>query len=288
MRILILGGDGMLGHELLCRLSSSHDVRVTLRQSMPTYQALQLFHPGNAYAGIDIRLIDGVRDVLDDFRPDAVVNAVGLVKQRPDADNAIDSIEINALFPHRLAALCAEFDVRLLHMSTDCVFSGRVGNYREDDTPDALDLYGRTKLLGELSKPHCLTLRTSIIGRELSRYSGLLEWFLAQKGSLKGFRQAIFSGFTTIELARIIERLLADYPRAAGLYHVSSEPIAKYDLLVLLRKALGIAIDIVPDDGLRIDRSLDSSRFRSEFDYRPPTWEQMADELAHHHCGARP
>jgi len=255
---------------------------------MPTYQALQLFHPGNAYAGIDIRLIDGVRDVLDDFRPDAVVNAVGLVKQRPDADNAIDSIEINALFPHRLAALCAEFDVRLLHMSTDCVFSGRVGNYREDDTPDALDLYGRSKLLGELSKPHCLTLRTSIIGRELSRYSGLLEWFLAQKGSVKGFRQAIFSGFTTIELARIIERLLADYPRAAGLYHVSSEPIAKYDLLALLRKALGIAIDIVPDDGLRIDRSLDSSRFRSEFDYRPPTWEQMADELAHHHCGARP
>jgi len=105
---------------------------------------------------------------------------------------------------------------------------------------------------------------------------------------VKGFRQAIFSGFTTIELARIIERLLADYPRAAGLYHVSSEPIAKYDLLALLRKALGIAIDIVPDDGLRIDRSLDSSRFRSEFDYRPPTWEQMADELAHHHCGARP
>jgi dTDP-4-dehydrorhamnose reductase len=182
--------------------------------------------------------------------------------------------------PHRLAVLARVAGARLIHLSTDCVFSGRRGNYREDDPADAEDLYGRTKLLGEVSEEPCLTLRTSIIGPELSRKSGLLEWFMAQRGgTVRGFTRAIFSGFTTAELSRVIERLLEE-PHASGLYHVSSAPISKYDLLVRINAALGIGVAIGADDSFACDRSLDSERFRSTFGYTPPAWDEMVTELA--------
>jgi dTDP-4-dehydrorhamnose reductase len=165
-------------------------------------------------------------------------------------------------------------------MSTDCVFSGRKGNYHESDLADAEDLYGKSKFLGEVHEAHCVTLRTSIIGTELSRKKSLVEWFLAQKGPIKGFRRAIFSGFTTIEMARIIENLMVRHPAVSGLYHVSSAPISKYDLLMLIRNKLGMSTEIVPDDTLQIDRSLDSARFRRECGYNPPAWENMIEELA--------
>jgi dTDP-4-dehydrorhamnose reductase len=188
---------------------------------------------------------------------------------------------VNALLPHRLALMCADVSARLVHISTDCVFSGARGGYREDDFADAADLYGRTKFLGEVGQePHCLTLRTSIIGPELARKASLLEWFLAQRTRVRGFTKAIFSGFTTTELARVIELMLTRYPDASGLYHVSSEPINKYDLLVAIRDALGLDIEIVPDATFEIDRSLDSTRFRSEFNYTPPSWPAMIGELA--------
>jgi dTDP-4-dehydrorhamnose reductase len=170
---------------------------------------------------------------------------------------------------------------RLVHLSTDCVFSGSRGGYREEDAADADDLYGRSKLLGEVGESPCITLRTSIIGSELSRKSGLLEWFLAQKGgSIKGFTGAIFSGFTTAELSRVIERVLVGYPQAAGLYHVSSAPISKYDLLCRLNTRLGLGVEIVPWSDFHCDRSLDSARFRAEFAYTPPSWDEMIEELA--------
>jgi dTDP-4-dehydrorhamnose reductase len=280
LRILIAGGDGMLGHALLRALDSAHEVRVTLRRELQAYAGYGLFHSGNAYAGIEMRDTERLGAALEHFRPQAVINAVGVVKQRPEAADAIPSIAINALFPHQLAGLCARHGARLVHMSTDCVFSGDRGGYREEDLPDATDLYGRSKLLGELHDQHCLTLRTSIIGRELSRKTGLLEWFLAQSGPVRGYREAIFSGFTTAEMARIIERVLSRHPRMSGLYHVSSEPIAKYDLLTLIKRAFRLTTEIVPDDNVRIDRSLDSTRFRSETGYMPPAWPRMIDELA--------
>ena len=280
MRLLILGGDGMLGHRLLKHLSPRHDVRVTLRQPLESYASFGLFHAANAYGGIELRTTDSLQAVLTEFRPDAVINAVGIVKQRPDAEEAILNLEVNALLPHRVALLCNPIGARLVHMSTDCVFSGLKGSYTETDPPDADDLYGRTKVLGEVHAPNCITLRTSIIGRELARKTSLLEWFLAQTGSIRGFRKAIFSGFTTIEMARIIEMLLTRFPAAAGMYHVSSEPISKYDLLGLFKARLGLPIDIVPYDDFVCDRSLDSIRFRSEFGYQPPDWPTMADELA--------
>jgi dTDP-4-dehydrorhamnose reductase len=280
VRVLILGGDGMLGHRLLRQLGPNHEVRVTLRQDLSCYARFGLFNDANAYAGVDARDPDRLMAVLADFSPTAIVNCVGIVKQRAEAKAAIPSLEINALLPHRLAVLARVAGARLIHLSTDCVFSGRRGNYREDDPADAEDLYGRTKLLGEVSEEPCLTLRTSIIGPELSRKSGLLEWFMAQRGgTVRGFTRAIFSGFTTAELSRVIERLLEE-PHASGLYHVSSTPISKYDLLVRINAALGIGVAIGADDSFACDRSLDSERFRSTFGYTPPAWDEMVTELA--------
>lgn len=283
MRILILGGDGMLGHQLFRHLKQRHDVRVTLRLGPEAYEAYRLFDRGSAHYGVDVRQTDLLLQVLADFRPEAVVNAVGIVKQRTEAKEVIPSLEVNALFPHRLALMSRGVGARLVHLSTDCVFSGRKGNYRETDVPDAEDLYGRTKLLGEVSEPHCVTLRTSMIGPELSRKTSLLEWFLAQRDqTVKGFTKAIFSGFPTTELARLVERILVDVPALHGLYHAAAGPISKYDLLTLIRDRLKLPVTIEPDSTFECDRSLDGSRFQRDTGYMPPAWEAMIDEMARH------
>ena len=280
MRILILGGDGMLGHQLFKSLRSRHEVRVTLRRGLAAYTEFELFNPQNAYPEIDVRSMDRLIEVFAHWRPEAVVNAVGIVKQRPTAKDFIPSIETNALFPHKLAELCKALGARMIHVSTDCVFSGRKGHYQEEDPSDAEDLYGRTKYLGEVSESHCVTIRTSIIGTELSRKQGLLEWLLTQNGSVYGFKNAIFSGFTTLELSRIMQKILIDDRGKGGLYHVSSNPISKYDLLMLIKKKMDLKVEITLSDEPRCDRSLDSTRFRTEFNYTPPTWEEMIEELS--------
>jgi dTDP-4-dehydrorhamnose reductase len=279
MRILVLGGDGMLGHQLLAHLEPRHDVKVTLRQDIAAYASYGLFNPHNSYGGIDVPPLERLAEVVTDFGPDAVVNCVGIVKQRPSAKEIIPSLEINALLPHRLADLCKGVNARLVHLSTDCVFSGRKGNYVENDTSDAEDLYGRSKFLGEVHESNCLTLRTSIIGRELARHQSLLDWFLAQKGTVRGFRRAIYSGLTTLEMSRIIENMITNHPEASGVYHVSSAPINKYELLLLFREQLGHNVEIVPDDTFHCDRSLNSARFRAAFNYSPPSWPAMIEEL---------
>jgi dTDP-4-dehydrorhamnose reductase len=281
MRILILGGDGMLGHRLLRQLAPRHETRVTLRQPLDAYRTLGLFDRSNAYDAVDVREPASVSAVMAEFRPDAVVNAVGIVKQRPDTVDGVLSVEVNTLFPHLLARLCEAQGAQLIHLSTDCVFSGAKGNYVETDRPDPPDVYGFSKLLGEVERPRTLTLRTSMIGRELKRKRGLLEWFLSQRGKMiKGYRKAIFSGFSTHELARLIEQLLTAHPQAAGIYHVASAPISKFDLLSRLNGKLALDIKIVPDDAIVCDRSLDARRFRSDFGYTPPDWDAMLDEIA--------
>ncbi len=271
----------MLGHQLLKQLSPSHDARVTLRGKRAEYSAFALFTEKNSYPGIELSSIKPLADVVKDFRPQVIVNAAGIVKQKPEAKEIIPSLEINSLLPHRLAMLCKQVGARLIHISTDCVFSGRKGGYRESDASDAEDLYGRSKLLGEVTELFCLTLRTSMIGKELLHKTGLLEWFLAQRGTVRGFTNAIFSGFTTLELARTIEKIITGHSRVSGLYHVSSEPISKYDLLTMVKNKMRLKTEIIPDGEFKCDRSLDSTKFRSEFKYNPPSWEVMIDELAH-------
>jgi dTDP-4-dehydrorhamnose reductase len=279
MRVLVLGGDGMLGHQALRQLRAKHEIYGTLRRERESYEPLGCSDEGRTS-------IEKIREVVTACRPEAVINAIGIVKQRAESTDAIQSLEINALLPHRLAMICEAVGARLVHFSTDCVFSGRRGNYKETDFSDAEDLYGRTKYLGETSGKHCLTLRTSMIGRELARKSGLLEWFLAQRGKVKGYTKAVFSGFTTLEMARIIGNILAMKASISGVYHVSSEPISKFELLTMIRDALNLPIEIEPYDKFECDRSLDSSRFREATGYRPPAWTAMIEELAQDIRGA--
>jgi dTDP-4-dehydrorhamnose reductase len=281
MKILILGGDGMLGHQLLVSLQQRHDVRVTLRQTKDHYQCYSLFNASNSYFDVDVRSDEKLKFVLSDFKPHAVINAVGVIKQRQIANEAIPNIEINALFPHRLANLCEAQQVRLIHFSTDCVFSGKTGQYTEKDLSDAKDYYGKCKYLGEVIGDHCLTLRSSVIGLELARKASLIEWFLAQKGNIKGFRKAIYSGLTTQEMSRVIEMILVDYPTLSGLWHVSAQAINKFELLSRLAKMIGKSdVTITPDDDFVCDRSLLGEPFTKLTGYQAPSWELMLSELA--------
>ena len=281
MRVLILGGAGMLGHKLWQLYCDRFDTWVTVRSNFHDYARYHLFDPERMLGGVDAFDFDTVLRAFATVQPAAVINCIGIIKQLPTAKDPIVSLTINSLFPHRLANLCRAAGARLIHFSTDCVFSGHKGMYTEADVADAEDLYGRSKCLGEVDTPGCLTLRTSIIGRELSTTNGLVEWFLSQRdSSVRGYSHAIYSGFSTLTLSRIIADLLEHHPQLSGVYHVSSEPINKYDLLCRLREALGVRIDIKPYPDMQIDRSLDSSRFRSVVGFIPPTWDMMVYEIA--------
>jgi dTDP-4-dehydrorhamnose reductase len=224
---------------------------------------------------------ESIDRALDEVAPDVVVNCIGIVKQSDAAEDAARTVEVNSLHPHRLAAACIDRGVRLIHVSTDCVYSGRRGSYEETDLPDPADLYGRSKLAGEPGGPGVLTLRTSMIGWEISTRHGLLEWFAAQSGgTVKGFRNAIFSGPTALELSRLIAALAAGDDQPEGTLHASAEPISKYDLLIELRRVLDVDVEIEPVDEPRLDRSLDSSRLRAATGWNPPPWDEMVAELA--------
>lgn len=282
MKILILGGSGMLGHRLWINLSKEHETWVTVRESNSPFPDCPEFPKRHVRTDVDATNFDQVTRALASIQPDLVINCIGLIKQMGHiARDPIFSISLNALLPHRISLICRTAKIRLIHISTDCVFSGKKGNYTETDQSDAEDLYGRTKFLGEVSyTPHTITLRTSIIGREIRNRLGLIEWFLAQKGPIKGFRNAIFTGFTTDELSRIILNYVIPRTDLTGIYQVSSNPISKFDLLTLVNKAFEKNITIIPDDEYKIDRSLDSTKFREATGYIPPSWEEMIAELA--------
>jgi dTDP-4-dehydrorhamnose reductase len=284
MQILILGGAGMLGHKLFQHLRASHpDTACTIRGSLATspYARVELFQHGGMLENIDASDAHAIHNLLSKEKPRVVINCVGIVKQRAAAKQPIPSIDINALLPHRLAESCRRIGARLIHFSTDCVFSGRRGSYTEDDPSDAEDLYGRTKYLGEISCGTALTLRTSIIGRELAHNESLLEWFLANDHkSVRGFTRAIYSGVTTKYLARVVETLIDDHPHLSGLYQVASEPISKFDLLRLLRDAYRLDIEITPDSSLFCDRSMKGDKFARATGLIAPSWPELARELA--------
>ena len=281
MRVLILGGGGMLGHKLWQVFRDRFETWVTFRTGYRDCARYGLFEEARTVGDIDAFDPDSVVRALITVRPDVVINCIGIIKQLPTAKDPIVSLTVNSLFPHRLANLCTVAGIRLIHISTDCVFSGRKGMYTETDNADAEDLYGRTKFLGEVAAPTALTLRTSIIGRELSTRSGLVEWFLSNHGEeVRGYSRAIYTGFTTLVLAQIIGDLIERQPGLSGVYHVSSEPINKCNLLSLLRDAFGVEIYIEPYAEVDIDRSLDSTRFRQITGFQPPTWPEMIHGLA--------
>ena len=281
MRLLILGGSGMLGHQLWRSLHAQHDIWVTLRRPAADFAPYHLFDEAKSIQVNDITDDTALGQALDQAKPDAVINCVGLIKQRDEASDEALAVRVNAEFPHRLAKRCGETGARLIHFSTDCVFAGTRGNYTEDDPADATDLYGQSKHRGEVIAPHCVTLRTSVIGHELGTNLALLDWFISQRSqTINGFKKAIYSGFTTLEMARIIERILTRHPRLSGLWHVASEPISKFDLLQLCREKLGWEGIIEPNDEFVCDRSLNGDRFNEATGYKPPGWQAMISELA--------
>ena len=270
----------MLGHKLwqTCRLR--FDTFVTVRDGFSTLSGHGIFDERRTLTGVRANDFDSVSQALRSTRPDVVVNCVGIVKQDAAAKDPITSISINSLFPHQLAETCRGLNARLIHLSTDCVFSGAKGNYSEADYADPQDMYGRTKLLGEVSGDNCLTIRTSMIGRELRGSHGLVEWFLAQEGKqVKGFQRAIFSGFTTNALARIIADIIERIPDLRGVWHVSAESISKFDLLTLIKQTYGLDIEIAADESFVCDRSLDSSRFAAATGFQRPAWPEMIVEM---------
>lgn len=281
MRVLVIGGTGMLGHKLYQSLNEPIDTWVTVRGNPRELAKYGFYCPDRVIGGIDATDSDQVRQTLEKVRPHVVINCVGLIKQHPLAKKPEACITVNALLPHRLAELSADFDARLIHISTDCVFAGTKGGYVESDLTDAEDLYGRTKALGETTAPNSLTLRTSIIGRELAGDYGLIEWYLANANQpVKGFTHARFSGFTTIELARVVRKVLLEHSELTGLYQVSSDPIDKCSLLHIARQAYGLNHEIERSDELRIDRTLNSTRFRTATGYEPPSWPAMIREMS--------
>jgi len=280
MRLLLLGATGMLGHKLLQALSKQFFIRGTIRSDVVKYQKHPILNLDLLKGHIDAGNISTVEKAIKECEPDVLINCIGIVKQLPAAHDPLQSIAINALFPHQLAHICQQRGIRLIHISTDCVFSGQRGNYSENDFADADDLYGRTKYLGEVDYENALTLRTSIIGRELGTSHGLIEWFLSQEGrAVSGYTNAFFSGLTTNALSDVIATIITDYPEMRGVWHVASEPISKYDLLTLVKKVYNLSVEIQPDNSVVIDRSLNGNNLRRNTNIIIPSWQTMIEQM---------
>lgn len=280
-KVLILGATGMLGHALFRQYLERDDldVHATVRSIEGIEKCFSPEFMKRLQKGVDADNFDTIVRAVTAVEPDVVINCIGLINQLPVANDPLSVISINSLLPHRIALLCKAAGIRMIHISTDGVFDGKKGMYTESDEVNISDIYGMSKFLGEVRYPHCLTLRTSIIGNELRRKSGLVEWFLAQNGKVRGYSRAMYSGFPTIEFAKIISDYILPNDNVAGIYHVSSDPISKYDLLCLIADSYAKKIKIEPSDEVVIDRSLDSSAFRSLTGYTPPSWPELVNKM---------
>ena len=281
MRVLILGVTGMLGHKLYQVLGSKCDVAGTITGNHHDIARYGIFEESKIIPGIDAQKLNLVESAIEQIHPDVVINAIGIVKSLEKEKGVLQNIAINSLFPHQLYQLCSEREIRLIHISTDCVFSGRKGSYREEDISDSDDIYGKTKYLGEVGGKGALTIRTSFIGRDLASSRGLVEWFLSNREKrINGFTKAIYTGFPTLHLSRIIGDLISGHRDLHGVYHVASQSISKYELLVMIKDAIGLSIEIEKYLGFSCDRSLDATLFNQITSFSPLPWKKMIAEFA--------
>lgn len=279
MRLLILGASGMLGHTLFryFALSNRYDVIGSVRKKTGVIKLN--YSGGSLLENFNALEIKEAQLVIKGLAPNIIINCIGIIKQIPSAGDALMNIRINSIWPRQLAFIAEDVGARLIHFSTDCVFSGTRGLYTEQDMPDAEDLYGLSKYAGEVAGSKVLTLRTSIIGHEINGNTSLLEWFLSQRESVMGFKKAIFSGLTTYEVAKFLDQFILPDKEINGMYHLSSHPINKYDLLNLIKDKYKLNIEIKENQEVIIDRSLDSSRLRARTGYVPPSWNGMIEEM---------
>jgi dTDP-4-dehydrorhamnose reductase len=287
MKVLVLGATGMLGHAVLGALVDQPGIEPAgaVRSAESAARLPARLRPAARILG-DLTALDTLRAGLDATRPDVVVNCTSLAKA--DLQDPLKAFTVYSLLPRRLAQLCRDRAARLVQVSSDGVFSGSRGQYTERDLPDAADVYGAAKLLGEVDGPGAVTLRTSMVGHELGTRAGLLEWFLAQQGSCRCFDRAVFSGLPTVELAAIVRDVVLPQPRLQGIYHVAAAPISKYELLRRVAKVYGKSIDLVADSSVVIDRSLVAERFRADSGYTAPDWDRLVNIMhASHSFAAR-
>lgn len=280
MKILILGANGMLGNVLFRNLSRQKKMEVygTVRKQ----EYIRYFEPElSKYLILDCDANDysKINNIILEIAPNLIINCIGLIKQVSEAYDSEKMLSINALLPQKLKITASNIGARLIHISTDCVFSGSKGNYTENDLPDAEDLYGKSKYLGEVSGINCITLRTSLIGHELQTKNSLLEWFLSQKNICEGYKQAIFSGLPTVILAELIDKVIIPMEELHGIYHVAAEPISKFDLLNLVSEIYNKEIEIIPNSELIIDRSLCANKFEQITGYKTPEWHKMIEAM---------
>ena len=280
-RVLILGATGMLGHTLMREFDAAKSFVVygTARRIAPPANNFPEHLLARVFTDVDARNFEEIREIIKRLTPEIVVNCIGVIKQDPAVEDHANTIALNSLLPHLLAEECQRRNARLIHISTDCVFSGKSGNYRETDTPDPIDLYGRSKLLGEVAGPRALTLRTSMIGHELRGHRSLVDWFLAQTGAVNGYTRAIYSGVTTVELARVLISVILPRDTMSGLFHLAAEPISKYQLLSTIAQEYRWSGKVVPFGGFVCDRSLSAESFFVETGYRPPSWPEMVANM---------
>src|SRR5260370_36944719 len=281
MRILICGASGMIGHKLWQALAMQQDdLFGTLHGGCDTFACYGLFDE-RTIEQFEAADFEGVMKLLNRLRPSVIVNCVGITKRKSEANDVAKMFLVNALFPHHLARWAGGNGARVIHFSTDCVFDGADGNYSERSVMTAPDLYGQTKYFGELDYDHCLTIRTSMIGREITGHTELLEWFLAQSSKrVSGYKNARYSGVTTLTMARLLPRIIYEHPRLSGRYQIAGPVISKYDLLCQLRDAFALDVEIVPDEAFRCDRTLQSHKFFEATGISIPSWKEMLTELA--------
>lgn len=282
MRILVLGVSGLIGHQLFKQLSRNHKTFGTLHKSKQGYGNLKLLAGYNIIENVDVNNFEFLRGIISTVNPDVILNCVGITKRKINTDNMLETLQVNALFPHKLAEWALTTKKRVIHFSTDCVFNGKTGNYTEDSLTTAEDFYGRTKALGEIKYSHTLTIRSSFIGRELFDKTELLEWFLAQDGKIiNGFKKTFYSGVSTIYMSKIVNKIITEYPNLSGLYQLAPEkPISKHELLCIAKKAFNINVEILPDELQIHNPTLNSTKLRKEINLAVPPWEEMMKELA--------
>lgn len=278
-KLLVLGANGMLGGSLHRYFTNTENSVVGTVRSNAALDQLTDMGFENIISGIDVTDYKILESTIFELQPDYVFNCIGLIKQLSQSKLPVSAIEINSLLPHKLAEMCTKYDSRLVHFSTDCVFSGNMGGYTESSLPDATDLYGRSKLLGEVSYDKHLTLRTSVIGHELNSNISLVDWFLSQTDSVKGFSRAIFSGLPTFFVAEFLDKYVIHNPNLSGMYHLSAEPIDKYNLLLLIKSKYGINLDVIDSPDFIIDRSLNSDSLRELINFQPPAWPDLIEKM---------
>lgn len=255
-KILVLGASGMLGHKVFEVLSK--------------YREYFVFDAPN----VDAKKIETFKKVIEKVRPEVVINCIGI------KDNSPEIFLVNSQFPNLVAEICRENKIRLITISTDGVFDGKKGNYKESEVPNCKDIYGISKCLGEINDGRALTIRTSLIGHELKTNVGLLDWFLdLRTNSVLGYKNAVFSGITTLELAEVLARKIIPNEKISGIYHFSGKPISKYELLKIIADVYDKKIKIKPDIKTKINRSLNSTKLRGIIDYNLPNWSDLIQKM---------